>query len=164
MMINGKYRQMYWKRQQGVVLVVTLLAIVAVTVLVTATLLTSTAEEKMAFNAQVTNQTFQAADSALNEVIETDDAMYEAIDAGVGGSSDVRRFDLGINRLNSESVMTYQGKGIPVGTSLSSAITYKFEVSGRGYVDDNDSYGDSDDEAATELLQGVYRISYVTED
>lgn len=163
-MINSGNRYTHFKSQQGIVLVVTMLAIVAVTVLVTATLLTSTAEEKMAFNAQTVNQTFQAADSALNEVIETDAPMFEAIDAGVGGNSGVRDFNLGINRLNSESIMVFQGKGVPVGTSLSSAITYKFEASGRGYVDDNNSFGDSDDEAATELIQGMYRISYVTED
>ncbi|WP_271272828.1 pilus assembly PilX family protein [Aliamphritea hakodatensis] len=159
-----RYAEHPKRNQSGIVLVVTLLAIAMVSVLVTASVMTSSSEEKMAFNAHIAGQTFQAAESSLNEIVETDDAMFEAIDAGEGGSSSVQSFNMNINRLNSESFLLYQGKGIPVGYSLDSTISYKFQGDGRGYIDDNDTFGDADDEAATELVQGIYRISYVTEE
>lgn len=148
--------------QEGIVLVTTLLVLAVVSLLVASMILTSGSEEKMAFNAQTRNQTFQAADSALSAIINDDNAMFDAID-DVNSLSSVETFDLGIPRLNSESFLEYQGKGIPVGASLSSAVTFKFEAEGRGYIDDNNTFDDADDEAKSRIFQGMYRISYVAE-
>lgn len=149
--------------QKGIVLITTLLMVAVLSLLVASMLMDSGTQQQMSFNAQSKNQTFQAADSALSEVVNDDNAMFEAIDNGVGGLSTEVQPQTGISRLNSEGVLTYQGEGIPVGTSLNQATTYKFEAEGRGFIDDNGTFNDADDEAKTRLLQGVYRISYVKE-
>ena len=157
------------RKQQGVVLVATLMMVVVVSLLVSSMLMTSAAEERMAFNAQSQNQTFQVADSALNFVINDDASMFEAIDNGTGGSSSINQLNTNINnspalnRLRAESVIMYRGKGIAVGSSINNSVTYNFEAQGRGYIDDNNTFNDADDEAKTQLLQGMYRISYVKE-
>ncbi|WP_432471146.1 pilus assembly PilX family protein [Amphritea sp. HPY] len=150
-------------RQQGIVLVTTLLMLAVVSLLVASMMTTSASEEQMAFNAQSKNQTFQVADSALNNIINDDGSMFEAIDNGEGGSSSLAAFSTNIPRLNSESVLEYRGKGVAVGASLNNSVTYQFEAQGRGYIDDNSTFNDADDEAKTLLLQGMYRISYVKE-
>lgn len=151
-------------RQQGIVLVSTMLMVAVLSVLVASMVITSGSEERMAFNAQSQNQSFQMADSALSSIVNSDTAMFEAIDAGSGGSSSLTEFSTGISRLNSEAVIEYRGKGTAVGTSLSKSVTYQFEAEGRGFIDDNGTFNDADDEAKTRLLQGMYRISYVSEE
>lgn len=150
-------------RQQGIVLVTTLLMLAVVSLLVASMMKSSAFEERMAFNAQSKNQTFQVADSALNNIIHDDGSMFEAIDNGEGGSSSLLSIATDIPRLNSESVIEYRGKGVAVGSSLNNSVTYQFEAQGRGYIDDNSTFDDADDEAKTLLLQGMYRISYVKE-
>ena len=123
---------------------------------------TSGAEVKMSLNSQMKNQTFQAAETSIIEMLDSgEDEMFVAIDSGVGGNSNVVSAAMNTARLNSESVMTYMGLNNAVGNSLDQTEAYVFEIEGRGYIDDNATFNDDDDEASTRLIRGVYRVVHV---
>ena len=108
------------------------------------------------------NQTFQAAETSIIEMLDSgEDEMFVAIDSGVGGNSNVVSAAMNTARLNSESVMTYMGLNNAVGNSLDQTEAYVFEIEGRGYIDDNATFNDDDDEASTRLIRGVYRVVHV---
>lgn len=148
------------KRQQGIVLVASLISLLVVSLVVTLMVSTSGLEVKMSTNAQMKNQTFQAAETAIVEMLGLgDQEMFDAIDSGV---SDVASVAHNTARLRSESQMTYMRRANTVGNSLDASEAYVFEIEGRGYIDDNATYNDEDDEASTRLLRGVYRIVRTT--
>ena len=93
-------------------------------------------------------------------MLVNDDRIYEARDASTATSSVQVINNINTTRLNGEAFSRYMGEGIPLGYSLGEAKTLKFEVEARGFVDDNGTYGDADDEARTELIQGLYRIIF----
>lgn len=149
-------------KQQGVVLVASLISLLVVSLVITLMVTTSGAEVKMSLNSQMKNQTFQAAETSIIEMLDSgDDEMFVAIDSGVGGNSNVVSSAMNTARLNSESVMTYMGLNNAVGNSLDQTEAYVFEIEGRGYIDDNATFNDDDDEASTRLIRGVYRVVHV---
>lgn len=151
------------EKQQGIVLVASLISLLVVSLVVTLMVSTSGIEVKMATNAQMKNQTFQAAETGIVEMLGLgDDEMFDAIDGGIGGMTDVASVALDTARLRSESQMTYMRRANTVGNSLDASEAYVFEIEGRGYIDDNATYNDEDDEASTRLLRGVYRIVRTT--
>lgn len=145
--------------EKGIVLVASLLSLLVVSLVVTAMVSTSGSETQMAFNSQSQNQTFQAAESGVDFMLTNTDLIYDARDVSTGLSS-VQTINNTTPRLNGEAFSRYMGEGIPLGYSLGEAKTLKFEVEARGYVDDNSTYDDADDEARTELIQGLYRIIF----
>lgn len=155
-MVNKQFKQ------QGVVLVASLISLLVVSLVITLMVTTSGAEVKMSLNSQMKNQTFQAAETSIIEMLDSgEDEMFVAIDSGVGGNSNVVSAAMNTARLNSESVMTYMGLNNAVGNSLDQTEAYVFEIEGRGYIDDNATFNDDDDEASTRLIRGVYRVVHV---
>ncbi len=151
------------RQQEGIVLVASLISLLVVSLVVTLMVSTSGIEVKMATNAQMKNQTFQAAETGIVEMLGLGDAeMFTAIASGVGGMTEVASVALDTARLRSESQMTYMRRANTVGNSLDASEAYVFEIEGRGYIDDNATYNDEDDEASTRLLRGVYRIVRTT--
>lgn len=152
----------FLKRQQGLVLVAALVSLLVVSLLVTLMVTTSGTEIQMSLNSQMKNQTFQAAETSIIEMLESDDnEMFLAIDGGIGGSSNVVSAAVSTARLRSESVMTYMGLNNALGNSLDQTKAYVFEIEGRGYFDDNATFNDEDDEASTRLVRGGYRVVHV---
>jgi len=151
------------EKQQGIVLVASLISLLVVSLVVTLMVSTSGIEVKMSLNSQMKNQTFQAAETAIVEMLDSGDTeMFNALAGGIGGVSNVASVALDTARLRSESQMTYLRTANTVGNSLDASEAYVFEIEGRGYIDENATYNDEDDEASTRLLRGVYRIVRTT--
>ena len=66
---SKNYTLTFANHQQGVVLIVSLMLLLVMTLLSIATMNSSIMQEKMAANAQNSNHTFQAAESAINTQI-----------------------------------------------------------------------------------------------
>lgn len=172
---NGLSRR---ESQAGVVLPVALLVLLLVSIIVASTVQTSRFEESMALNVQIGNQTFQAAETALDDLLDDtgdlDDVIQGTTSAALssvsldtdweGDADKDESMGNQLQRLRAESDAVYVGQTICVGFSLDKCQNHKVEVIGRGYVDEDGVYGNDDDEARTVLVQGVDRYNYVTEE
>lgn len=155
-------------QQRGIVLLVTLMVLLIVSLLVASAIKTAGLEETMALNAQIQNQTFQAAEGALSEVVRSEAAIVSAILAGGTTTASAASLSLGsetqLQRLKAESEIEYLGESICIGFSLDECRRYSVELVGRGFVDQDGTFGTRDDEGRTVLRQGYNRYSYVTEE
>lgn len=103
-------------RQQGAVLVISLIVLLVVTLLGLGSLETAVFQERMAVNAQNKNVAFQNTASLLEDVLEDDSviggtstAMSDAIDRGVGVPSAAQNFSGATAPVSAEYTMTYVG-------------------------------------------------------
>ncbi len=140
------------RRQQGMVLVVCLLVIVVITLIAATATKTSTFEEKMAASTQSYNQTFQAAESAVEIGIGTDSLMFEALDNSSRLSSK-KTIDANSDGVIACAITEFKAEGIAPGNSIGSASTFIFEVEAGGKMEAMN--------ASTVIRQGFYRVSFV---
>lgn len=154
--------------QAGIILPVALIVLLLVSIIVASTVQTSRFEERMALNVQIGNQTFQAAETALDDLLN-DTSVLDAVILGDESAAESSvTLDTGgstqLQRLRAERDATYIGQTICIGFSLDKCKNHKVEMVGRAYVDEDGVYGNDDDEARTVLIQGLDRYNYVTED
>ncbi len=141
------------QQQQGIVLIAALLVVVIITIIASAMTRTSGYEEKMATNAQTYNRTFQAAESAVEEVINNETLMFEAIDANDDLSSTLQ-VPLGTSGVTASAQTEFIGEGLVPGNSIGSVSSFRYEVLATGEMTNYD--------ASTLIRQGFYRVSFVS--
>jgi|GEM_PF-1691922 len=158
--MNGRHN-----KQAGIVLVTSLLALLVVSVVVSAMLMTTGSANSMAYNAQVHNQAFQSAESAVDFMLENDSLIYDSMDIASGASAAWNAVAFDNARVQSRGQALYLGEGLPLGASLDQTKTLKFEVLAEGYIADpvaaSTAFEAVDADAKTQITQGLYRIIYV---
>lgn len=133
------------KHQQGVVLIVCLMLLLVMTLLSVSTMNTSIMQEKMAANAQNSNHTFQAAESAINTQITSilggdSSELNLAMNSATGEGLELA-IDLGANQPTTTAQIRYLGPIITTGGNSMNADSsstllngYRFEINGTGTI------------------------------
>lgn len=139
-------------KQQGAALIVSLMILLIMAIIGVSALSNTGLEEKMSKNFQSSTIAFQAAESAIQQVViqgdaggtgqydnpfyvAADDPLLMALDAGLDDASTVVSHDLDPNayivntQLNANSTVIYKSDGYCPGTSTDVSICYYFEVS-----------------------------------
>ena len=105
------------RRQNGAVLVVSLIVLLVVTLLGIRVLETSVMQERMASNAQNSNRAFQSTESLLDQAMRDEDILggssaelSNAIKRGVGEPGDPTTFSTSQESLSAAYVLTYMGE------------------------------------------------------
>lgn len=136
------------KKQSGVALIIGMVMLLVVTLIALAGMNSASMHESMSANAQNTNRTFQAAESAvgaLTGILSGGDisSLQEALNLGEGGHSAVTTFTISDPHLDSNYQVTYLGEVIVTsGSSMdaneSSTLLkgYRFELQGVASVED----------------------------
>jgi len=144
--------------QRGAVLIVSLMLMLAMTLLSIASMSTSVMQEKMAANAQNTNRTFQAAESAIDTQISiilggNSDSLNEALIAASGQGA-VISVNVGTSDTTATAQIEYLGEIITTsGSSLdadesSTALSgHRFALVGTGSI--------AAVQAETQITQGI---------
>ena len=153
-------------------LIVSLMILLVMTIIGASSIGTTNLEERMAQNFQNTAITFQAAESAINKVIEAanpggtgaasnpfyvaaDDPVVAAVNAGIGDTSTVLTHDLdpGNHLVNASlattSTVVYNGTGNCPGMSMGTIICHYFEISTNATIAEINSNETH--------VQGIYR-------
>lgn len=124
------------KRQQGVVLVISLLLLLVITLVGISSLSTTTLEEKMTSNMQAKHVVFQAADADIEEGVDDTDFLWAAYTRGLDpanletlsldldvnasfaedANGDAIAIDLSTNQVTAE----FKGNTVPVGDNATS--------------------------------------------
>ncbi|PAV25163.1 type IV pilus assembly protein PilX [Tamilnaduibacter salinus] len=107
-------------RQNGAVLVVSLIVLLVVTLLGLSGMETSVMQERMASNAQNSNRAFQSTESLLDQAMRDEDIvggssaeLSNAIKRGVGEPGDSTAFSTSYESLSAAYVLTYMGENTP---------------------------------------------------
>ena len=145
-------------RQQGAVLIVSLMLLLVMTLLSVASMSTSVMQEKMAANAQNTNRTFQAAESAVDAHVSIilggnsdnlNEAMTSPTEQGV-----VMTVNIGTSDVTATAQIEYLGEIITTGggsinADESSTLLngHRFELVGIGNI--------AAVQAQTQIKQGI---------
>ena len=136
------------QQQRGMVLMLSLLTLVALTMLGVSAITTSTLEGRMANNFQLATMVFQAAESEIERAATladpdadsnpsydaTVDPMITALTAGIGTEIDITPANgtpfntLENNPITSASTITMVGSGACPGVSFGTLTCYRFEV------------------------------------
>lgn len=147
------------KHQQGAVLIVSLVILIGMTLIGVASMGTSLVQEKMATNAQTSNVSFQAAESAVRGLIRNvlsgeQTVLSNAMGTQQGESGPVIEFELGDQTVDSSYQVTYMGVvALTSGGSLDadeSATTlqaHRFDIAATGVVNSTN--------AQTLIRQGI---------
>ena len=84
------------KQQKGVVMVVSLILLLIVSLITMTTLTTAGLEEKMAINAQIVNQAFQAAETGLSDILQDRATRFAAVDQKASEDFPVTKRNIGV--------------------------------------------------------------------
>lgn len=143
-------------KQQGAVLIVSLVMLLAITLIALASLSGSTLETKMVVNQQDKAGTFQEAESGLSQAIRNDNyySAYQAakvtpgscIDEAVTPSKNIHDQDIS----NLAVTNCYRSQSIAVGEDLNKFVFYHYELNASA----DSTLGNS----STDLVQGVRRL------
>ena len=145
-------------RQKGAVLIVSLMLMLVMTLLSIASMSTSVMQEKMAANAQNTNRTFQAAESAIGSLVTdilggSQTSLSTAITAA-NFIGPISNFDIADSHIVTTSQVEYLGEiilssGGSINADESSTLLrgHRFELTGIGRIDEV--------QAQTVIRQGV---------
>jgi len=159
-------------RQTGSALIVSLMILLVMTIIGVSSIGTTNLEERMAQNFQNTTVTFQAAESAINKVIEAgnpggagassnpfyvaaNDPLVAAINLGIGDASTVVTHDLdpyghiSNAALSTSSTVVYNGGGNCPGMSMGTITCHYFDITTNATIATIDN--------STTHVQGVYR-------
>lgn len=113
---------MNYSRQQGAVLLVGLLILLLATLISVAAMNNSNLQERMASNAQNLNQTFQTAQSAIDNKMSNIDysEMSQAIATATATNPTwpTSSFSLGNSSVTTTVTMKYRGEGLSKGNSM----------------------------------------------
>lgn len=136
------------QHQTGAVLIISLIILLAMTLLGVASMNTSMMQERMASNAQNTNITFQAAESAVSSVISTvvggvqtplSDAMGD--NGVVGTTGNITAYDVSDPGVDANFQVTYlgvvtltSGNSMDSDTNSISVQVQRFDIAGTGTV------------------------------
>lgn len=144
--------------QRGAVLIISLMLMLVMTLLSIASMSTSVMQEKMAANAQNTNRTFQAAESAVEAQISTildgGSTSLNSAMISVSGQGAIISVDIGTSDATATVQIEYLGEIITTGGSSMDANEsstnlsgQRFELVGRGTIDAV--------QAQTQIRQGI---------
>ena len=159
-------------KQAGTVLVVSLMILLIMTIIGVSSISSNNLELRMAQNFQNVAITFEAAESAINKVIdagnpggtgansnpfyvEADDPIVTAVNAGIGDTSTVVNHDMDPDNhlvnasLTTTSTVVYNGTGNCPGMSIGTIICHYFDISTNASIAEVNSN--------TTHVQGVYR-------
>jgi len=145
-------------RQQGAVLVVSLMLLLVMTLLSIASMSTSVMQEKMAANAQNTNRTFQAAESAVDAEVSSilggNSTNLNLAMTSTTGQGAVIAINMGTSYATATTQIEYLGQIIATGggsmnADESSTILsgHRFELVGTGSI--------AAVQAQTQIKQGI---------
>ncbi len=144
-------------RQNGTVLIVSLIFLLIMTLLGLAASGSANMELRMAGNNERINTTLQAAESAVEATINNIDLLGQALNSSTGISASVRldsAFDAADQPVRSEAEISYIGQGgvegYSMGVNQSNFVAHNFEVVGTGSMQDN---------VTSITSQGVYRVA-----
>ena len=137
--------------QQGAVLIVSLLMLLALTIIGITTMNTAKLEEKMAANSMNMNKALQASESAVDAALADVNNLVTALN---NGTTVTITSSLGDSSVTASADITYKGAtnapGFSLGSNQGSFSTYQFEAIGTGKVPAAN---------ATAITgQGVYRV------
>jgi len=143
-------------KQQGTVLIVALLILLAMTALGLAASSSASLEVRMAGNNQDINATLQAAESAVEATVGNIELMSQALNTNTPVQQSIRldsNFDAANQPVKSSAEITYMGTGVldgySIGVGQSGFVSYNFEAKGTGTKQGN---------VTSVTSQGVYRI------
>lgn len=106
------------QKQEGAILVISLILLMIVTLVAMSTINTTQLEEKMASNLQVSNQVFQAAEAALEEGVDAGAYLNVVRISGAAGATiAVTNNDA---RISSDYSASFKEMSIPVGDDAAS--------------------------------------------
>ena len=155
LVIPGKTHGQY--RQNGSVLIVSLIILLVMTVLGLAASGGANMELRMAGNNEHINTTLQAAESAVEATITDVNLLGQALNSATPISQDIRldsNYDAANQPVNSTAKISYVGQGNMDGYSLginqSNFVAHNFEVIGTGSMQGN---------VTSVTSQGVYRVA-----
>ncbi len=146
MNISNTYINNNLPHQQGAVLVVSLIILVVMTFIGIASMSTSLMQEKMASNAQNTNITFQAAESAISGLIGdalngTQSALSDAMNAPNLSGPQIT-FDISDPDISANYQVTYMGVvaltsggSLDADESSTTLQAHRFDVAATGIVE-----------------------------
>lgn len=143
--------------QQGSALIVSLIMLLAMTLLGIAASGSATMELRMAGSNERINATLQAAESAVDATVTNVNLLGQALDS-VDAVTQAIRLDSNYNAasqpVSSVATISYVGQGNMDGFSLginkNKFVAHNFEVVGKGSMQDN---------AVSVTSQGVYRVA-----
>ena len=142
--------------QQGTVLIVSLLILLAMTALALAASSSANLELRMASNNQDINTTLQAAESAVEATVGNITLMGKALSSNTPISQAIRldsNFDAANQPVSSSAEVTYMGTGnldgYSAGIGQNGFVSYNFEAKGTGSMQGN---------VTSVTSQGMYRI------
>lgn len=116
----------YGQRQRGAVLMISLIMLMALTVIGVTAMNSATLEEKIAGNVMVQHKVFQAAESAVNAAIEDTTTLSNAIN----NTGTAVRFNHSLTdpSIVAKADVTFVNRAIPIGYSAGTYWSYNFNV------------------------------------
>jgi len=138
-------------KQNGAVLVMSMLMLLIMTMIGVTTMNTATMEEKMSANSMNSNISLQASESAVDAALNDTNNLVLALNSSTAIAISV---DLGDPNITANATILYKGAtiapGFSFGANQGTFSTYQFEAEGTGEVPAA--------KAKTVTAQGVYRV------
>ncbi len=144
-------------RQNGAVLIVSLIILLVMTVLGLAAAGSANMELRMAGNSERINTTLQAAESAVEATINNINLLGQALNSTTAIKQTIRldsAYDAASQPVASAAEISYLGQGsidgFSLGVNQNNFVAHNFEVKGTGSMQDN---------VTSVTSQGVYRVA-----